>query len=353
MLHVCALTRARPPPIHAIPFLARIKGDAIAVLLKSAHGLLAALAWLGRQGTRAIAVSIFVGLSLPQLAAALKPFVGETIFLLLVLAFLRTEPRQLRAYFVRPGLIAAATIWMMVITPAVAGASLLAFGLHESSPGLYLAFILQASAAPIMSAPAFFALLGLDATLSLAVLMTCMLVTPLTAPFFAYLFAGSALSISAFALALRLGFLLGGSAAAGWIVRRAAGAAWIERHRDHIDGANALLLLAFAIAVMDGVAAAFRERPLFILGLVLVSFAIALAMMVLTALAFSRSGVNRAFALAHAAGNRNMGMMLAATGGALPDLTWLYMGLAQFPIYLLPYLLQPLARRMRGQDKPE
>ena len=41
-----------------------------------------------------------------------------------------------------------------------------------------------------------------------------------------------------------------------------------------------------------------------------------------------------------------MGIMLAAMGGVLPDLTWLYMGLAQFPIYLLPVMLHPLVRRL-------
>jgi BASS family bile acid:Na+ symporter len=35
---------------------------------------------------------------------------------------------------------------------------------------------------------------------------------------------------------------------------------------------------------------------------------------------------------------RNMGLMLAATGGAVPELTWLYFAIAQFPIYLSPYL---------------
>jgi BASS family bile acid:Na+ symporter len=46
------------------------------------------------------------------------------------------------------------------------------------------------------------------------------------------------------------------------------------------------------------------------------------------------------------ASQRNMGLMLAGTGGALPDLTWLYFALSQFPIYLSPLLLQPLARRI-------
>jgi BASS family bile acid:Na+ symporter len=47
-----------------------------------------------------------------------------------------------------------------------------------------------------------------------------------------------------------------------------------------------------------------------------------------------------------------MGLMLAATGGALPDLTWLYFALAQFPIYLLPYFLSPLARRLISPPPP-
>jgi BASS family bile acid:Na+ symporter len=41
-----------------------------------------------------------------------------------------------------------------------------------------------------------------------------------------------------------------------------------------------------------------------------------------------------------------MGLMLAATGGALPDFVWLYFALCQFPIYLFPQLLKPLARRL-------
>jgi hypothetical protein len=36
---------------------------------------------------------------------------------------------------------------------------------------------------------------------------------------------------------------------------------------------------------------------------------------------------------------------VAATG-ALPDLTWLYFALSQFPIYLSPQLLKPMVGRM-------
>jgi BASS family bile acid:Na+ symporter len=268
-----------------------------------------------------------------------------------VLAFLRVDPAALRGYFARPALIVSATAWIMVISPAMLGTLFLLIGIDKSLPGLHIALVLQASAAPIMSAPAFAALMGLDAALSLATLMLCVAVTPITAPLFVYIFAGAALTVSPTALALKLFLLLGGSALTAWVVRRVAGNARIERERQRIDGLSVITLFVFAIAVMDGVAALAWTRPWFVLGLVLLCFVIAFGMMAMTTLAFARAGRARAFALGLSAANRNMGLMLAAMGGGLPDLTWLYMGLAQFPIYLMPQLLLPLARRIPNEPE--
>jgi hypothetical protein len=58
-----------------------------------------ALAWLGRQGTRAVAATIFISLAVPQLSDLLRPAVGPAIFFLLVLAFLRVEPSVFRDQF--------------------------------------------------------------------------------------------------------------------------------------------------------------------------------------------------------------------------------------------------------------
>jgi len=41
-----------------------------------------------------------------------------------------------------------------------------------------------------------------------------------------------------------------------------------------------------------------------------------------------------------------MGLMLAAAAGAVPDIVWLYFGLAQVPIYLMPQLLRLLVQRL-------
>ncbi len=309
--------------------------------------LAAALAFLGRHGTRAVAASIFLGLAVPPLAVLFKPLVPEAIFLLLMLAFLRVDARELRAHFAKPGLVVLATAWIMLAVPAALGLVILAFGLPELVPDLFVGLMLQASAPPIMAAPAFAALMGLEAALSLATLVLCMVVTPFTAAAFAELFVGSALSLRPVALGVQLLAILAGSALAATMIRAIAGNAWVERQRERIDGLSIVLLFVFAVAIMGGVTIGFVAQPLFVIGLVLLSFMLALGLTAVTTLVFARAGRERAFALGLACGHRNLGLMLAATGGAVPDLVWLYFGIAQFPIYLVPQLLKPIAQRLQ------
>ncbi|MDP3650074.1 MAG: hypothetical protein Q8R67_00190 [Rhodoferax sp.] len=63
---------------------------------------------------------------------------------------------------------------------------------------------------------------------------------------------------------------------------------------------------------------------------------------------FLKPYLTEAVLLGFMASQRNMGLVLVATNGALPDLTWLYFALSQFPIYPSPQLLQPLVRRIRA-----
>ena len=312
----------------------------------------AALAWLGRQGTRAVAASLFIGVMLPPLAALLKPIFAYALFALLCLAFLRVDPAEVRKHFTRPKLVAAASIWMMLGTPLLIGLSLLALGMSDRLPGLYIAMILQAAAPPVISAPTLAALMGLDAALSLATLVVCTAVTPLTAPLFAALFVGADMALSPIALGAKLLAMLAGAAFVAWLVRRMAGQPWIDAQKERIDGLSVVALFFFAVALMDGVLYSILNEPLKVLGLTLLSFALSFGLAGLTALIFARLGMAQALALGLAAGNRNMGLMLAAAGTAVPELTWLYFAVAQFPIYLMPAMLKPLARRVAPPPSP-
>jgi BASS family bile acid:Na+ symporter len=290
-----------------------------------------ALAWLGRQGTRAVAASIFVGLALPALAALFKPLVGPTIFCLLTLAFLRVEPGELRNEFVRPKLLVIATLWVMVATPLV-------LGVVYATP-------------PITSSPAFVALVGLDVALTLALLITTHTITPLTAPFFAALFAPNALPLDATTLAIRLALFLSGSYLLARLIRHVAGAVRINGWREQIDGTSVILLFVFAAALMESASAKLLTDPALLLSLLVLSFAVTFGLMATTTILFWSAGAERALSLGMASGTRNMGLMLAAASG-VSDIVWLYIAVAQFPIYFAPQIMSPLVSRILRSRLP-
>jgi BASS family bile acid:Na+ symporter len=308
-----------------------------------------ALAWLGRQGTRAIAALVLIGIALPPLGEVLRPYVAEAIFLLLCVSFMRVDIAALRDHLRRPGIVLAATAWTMIAVPALIGLGCLAAGVDKNSPDLFLALMLQAVASPMMAAPALAALMGLDSTLALITLVTGTALVPVTAPLFAWMFFGSALTLSPLGLGVKLGLILAGSLGTALTIRRLFGIAAIRRHKEPIDGINILILLVFVSAVMGEVAGSFWADPLQVIGIALLAFAIFFALLGATMLVFRRLGSERALALGLLVSQRNMGLMVAATGGALPGLTWLYFALSQFPIYLSPQLL----KRMVGKGGPE
>jgi BASS family bile acid:Na+ symporter len=310
-----------------------------------------ALAWLGRQGTRALAAMVFIGIALP-IGAPLKPYVPEAVFLLLVLAFLRVEPQALRAHAARPVFLAAAVAWVMIALPATFFLAYHVIGLDVRTPDLMLALVLQGAAPPLMSLPAIAALIGLDAAFVLLGMVIGTALVPLIAPVLVGQFAPGLLALSPMTLGLKLFGLLVGAVAIATLIRWIAGRDWIVRQEQRIDGVNVLILFIFVVALMSDIGGRLIAQPALVLGLILLSFLLSFLMLGLTTLIFARAGIRKAFSVGLMASQRNMGLMLAAAGTAVPDLTWLYFALAQFPIYIMPQILKMLARKINAVNAP-
>ncbi len=320
-----------------------------AILRKCLAVPVRALAWLGGQGTRAVASLVFLGIAAPPLGEVLKPFVTEAIFLLLCSSFMRVNLASLRDHLRRPGIVLAATAWTTLGVPLISGLICLAAGLDARSPGLFLAMMLQAVASPMMAAPALAALMGLDSTLVLVTLVTSTAIIPFTAPLFAYAFFDTALTLSPLGLGLKLSAILAGSSLVAAAIRWMMGAPAIKRHAAVIDGVNILILFVFVAAVMGSVVGSFLADPVSVIEITMLAFAVFFTLLSVTTLIFVKAGRERAFALGLMVSQRNMGLMLAATGGALPGTTWLYFALSQFPIYLSPQLLKPIVTKLTRQ----
>jgi hypothetical protein len=146
-------------------------------------------------------------------------------------------------------------------------------------------------------------------------------------------------------IGLRLAGFMAGAAILAALIRRLIGSDRLERNRTVFDGVNVLAMLVFAIAVMDGFGPALLASPALVAGLFLATFALASAQMVVMRMVLFFMPGEQANAVAFATGLRNMGLMVAALGLAVPETTWLWFAVGQFPIYFMPWFIELFRRR--------
>jgi bile acid:Na+ symporter, BASS family len=307
--------------------------------------LLRSLAFIGRYGTQGFAISIFLGLALPQFAAAARPLLAVTIFGFVMITFARAEVQAVRDLVRRPLPLLLASAWLILAPAALVLGAFAVVGRDNLDPGLVLGLAILAAAPPIMSAPAIAMLLGLQPTLVLSAVLLTTTLSPLVSPVLADWVAGSVVPLDLWILIQRLVLLIGGAIVAAAALRFWLGEEKIRTHKAQFDGLGVVMYFLFAVAAMDGVLAAAVADPARVARFLAVAFALSLGGFVAARLLLRPLLPADRFVLGYATGQRNMGLLIAALGAATPDTTFLFFALAQFPIYLMPQLVKPLARR--------
>jgi len=301
------------------------------------------LALLGRHAAFFMAGGIFVGLALPGLAAWLRPLLPSFVFLLAAATMIRIDGPEILAHVGRPLRLGLILLWGLVLSPIVTAALVTGLPLP---PGLAHAIVIWSASPALISSPAIAFLLGLDGSLALLVMVAGSFLMPLTLPPLVLGLLGVHLELGIAALMLRLTLFIGGAAALAAIARRLLGAARIVRRRDELGGGNVVLLVLFAIAIMDGVGNIARDRPRELLLYAGCALAAALLQQLLGTIAFLYQGRDAALTVGLLCGNRNMASVWASLGAfATPELTLFFIAV-QLPIYILPALLRPLYRHL-------
>ncbi len=304
--------------------------------------LTSALQGLSRHAAAVLAVGVFAGLVLPDLAGWMRPLLPPAVAGLLFLALLRIDWPELTRHLSRPLTGALLCGWFLIATPVLVWLAVESFDVDR---GLAIALILAAACPPIVSGPTMALLLRLDAPLMLVSVVSASLLAPFTIVAVSSYLIGVDLRISAFALFLRLALLIGGCVLAALIVRRLLGQVRLARWKNPFDTASVLLLLIFAIAIMDGVTDLVAQDPWHVLRFIIAAFAANILLQLLGTGVTAAMGRRSALTLGFASGNRNVGLLLAVLpAGSEPD-ALLFFALAQLPIYILPAALGPAYRR--------
>jgi BASS family bile acid:Na+ symporter len=303
------------------------------------RGVLAsALQALSRHAAGVLAVGIFAGLVLPDLAGQLRPLLPSAVAGLLFLALLRIHWQELARHLSRPRTSALLCAWFLIATPVLVWLAVMSFGVDR---GLATALILAAACPPIVSGPAMALLLRLDAPLMLISVVVASLLAPFTIVAVSSQLIGVDLHIDAMQLFIRLAALIGGCVLSALIVRRLLGQVRLARLQIPFDAASVVLLLIFAIAIMDGVSDLLAQDPRHVLRFIVVAFAANILLQLLGTTVTAAMGRRAALTVGFASGNRNMGLLLAVLpADSAPD-ALLFFALAQLPIYMLPAVLGP------------
>lgn len=299
-----------------------------------------ALAFLGRHATLFMAAGVLVGIAVPPLARLLAPLLVPTLLIPLTLALLRLDTAAVARHRRHLGRVATLLAWLLVASPALVGLATVGLEALGLPHALRVSVVLMTASSPIVSSVALALILGLDAALAIVCVLLATALVPLSLPAMAAALLGLTVDVALDAFMLRLALLVGSAFAAAWLIRWLAGAPRLVRAAPMLDGLMVINLVAFAIAIMDGVTAFAFAQPLFVVLALACAFGFNVALQLAGYGLFRRLGPPAALSAALMSGNRNMGLVLVALQGQAPFEVTVFFALAQIPMYVLPALLQ-------------
>lgn len=298
---------------------------------------------MGGRATTLLPFSLLLGLVFQDFAAAMRPLLMPLAVILLMLALARTDWDRLRELLRRPGLAITLSLLNLIAVPLIVWPIWQSLGLW---PGLIAALCLSAMAPGIISAATTATFLRLDSSLALLISLLTNFLVPFTLPPLALWLLGLDLKIGLLDLSLRLAVIVALALAGAIAIRRWRGPR-IAQEGAALDGLSVVVLMIFAIPLMDGVVARALAEPVKLAGFVAGAFGGMLLCNLVMALG-TLPFLDRRTALTagYCSGGRHNALLMAVLPvTADPDI-FLFIAAVQFPIYLMPTLLQPLYRRL-------
>jgi len=298
---------------------------------------------MGGRATTLLPLSLAIGLALQNVAASMRVLLWPLAVALLMLALARMDWPRLTALLRRPGLAIVLALVNLVLVPLAVWPIWQGLGLW---PGLVAALCLSAMAPGIISAATTATFLRLDSSLALLLTLFTNFLVPFTLPPLALWLLDLDLHISAFDLSLRLAGIVVTASLGAYAIRRWLGKRIVEEAAT-LDGLSVVVLMVFAIPLMDGVVAQAMAQPLKLAGFVAGAFAgMILSNLVVAAGTLPFLDRRTALTAGYCSGGRHNALLMAVLPASADADIFLFIAAVQFPIYLIPTLLQPLYRRL-------
>jgi BASS family bile acid:Na+ symporter len=301
------------------------------------------LAASAARGSTLLAVGVFGGLFIPPLAHALHWFITPNVVGMMTFVLLRVDVAAAFGHLRRLSRLAATIAFMLLASPLIVWLIVARAGLD---PGIAAAVVIYATGCAATSAAAFARMVGLDPELSLLGTLASTLLVPLTGPPIAYALTGVDLAITVGGFMARLALVVGIPLCLSLAIRKTAGPERLAPYGPAVDGILVWLVVIYGFAVMDGLAPRLLADPGWVAQAAIVAFVADFGLNALTALVFLPHGLRAAATTGLMSGNRNMAIYLAVIPADADPRIALFFAICQFPLFLSPFLLRPIYRRI-------
>ena len=283
-----------------------------------------------------LAASIFIGVLFPPIAALFKPYLMLLIFLLFLCAVLQVSFAEVTRVALRERVSWLALVWQLLVLPLI-----LFVCLKPMLPDqLYIFAVVSMCTGAITATTALCRIFNLNSALSLVVGMMGAVLMPVPLYLFLNVLSGMEVQLELSDYLVRIAIFILLPILITFVLRRLLSVeqdAWLK---EQMPGTVLILLVFFALAVMDGVGELLRSNPLLLLSYVVLAFGLSLGVQLLSYYTFLFFGRRDATTVALLCAYRNMGTVAAIAGSSLGEQFFIFVGVWQLPMYLLPWLLR-------------
>ncbi|QPC88218.1 hypothetical protein GA830_16750 [Mesorhizobium sp. NBSH29] len=308
--------------------------------------MLAPLTLIAQHGKLVLILGLIAGVALPDVALAMRPWIGMMVAGLLFLAALRVGPRDAVGALGDVGLSLSLVALFQLALPT---AAILMFGAMGGTGWPVAIFlVLMLAASPVSGSPNLTIMCGGDPAPALRQLVVGTALLPFTVIPVFWLTPAFGDPRAVLGAAGSLMLLIAGAAGLAFLIR-----GWLlPRPSDEVlravDGAAALAMGVVVIGLMSAVGPELRADPmrvLLVLGLVSAVNFFLQATSAVAALAVSDRAP--ATAIGIVAGNRNIALFLTVLPSEIVDPLLLLIGCYQIPMYVTPAVMGRFYTRSR------
>ena len=306
--------------------------------------IIRALAAVARNGRIALVIGLIAGLSLPNVAQILRPWLPQMIAALLFLTAFRIGPKAALGGLADGLSTLKVALLYQVAMPLVALAVFWAVGV--SATPFAIAILLMLSAPSVTGSPNLTILLGHNPEPAFRILIIGTAILPLTIIPIFWLSPAlgdlSAILIAAFRLLGAIAL----SVSAAFLLRKFVAPAISSAKIEALDGVMAIALAVIVVGLMAALGPALKSDPVLVLKWLAVAL---IANLGLQYIAFTvmrlRGKHDVAVPFGIVAGNRNFALFLIALPAATTEPLLIFLGCYQVPMYLTAILMQRVYAR--------